>query len=89
MSDDPFTMELRLCDDDGMVSHNRHHGPGGPGTGATYLEALNFLKPVDRQYDGEPFACTGHAHLSGEHIRCTSPAHQRPSTTFAVGGEVQ
>lgn len=84
---DPFTTEWRLCDDEGMVSHNRHPTDDDV-EGATYIETLNFLRPADAPYTGDPFACTGSAHLSGEHIRCTSPAHPRRSTTFA-GGEPQ
>jgi hypothetical protein len=76
-SSDPYTMEMRLCDDAGMVSHERHPSESNPEGGATYLEMLNYLKPPDRQYHGDPFECTGSAHLGGKHIRCTSPAHAR------------
>lgn len=86
MTDDPYTMELRLCDDEGMVSHERQDGHDGPGTGATYIETLNFLKPVDGQYTGEPFQCTGSAHLGGKHVRCTSPAHARADDVTVVRG---
>ena len=77
MSTDPYTMELRLCDDAGMVS-NEAAPDCQPAK--TYLDVINTLrrhtkpfgehKPVE-----EPFACTGSAHLAGWHIRCTSPAH--------------
>lgn len=62
--DDPYTEEDRLCDDDGMVA-------GG------YVERLNRWRVVGglEPYDGPAFPCTGDAHLVGEHIRCTSPAH--------------
>lgn len=81
---DDYTMGLRLCDDAGMVSHERVE-PGSPGTvdqELTYIKLLNNLKshnanPDTRKpYEGEPFACTGSAHLAGQHIRCTSPAHR-------------
>lgn len=85
MTDDPYTMEVRLCDDDGIVSHERVE-PGSPGTifdsDLTYyklhnnLRAHNMNPDTRKPYDGEPFACTGHAHLAGQHIRCTSPAHR-------------
>jgi hypothetical protein len=71
--DDPYTLDLRLCDDDGMVSEEAI-----PETCLDYLLQINNL----RAHSGfapaeEPFVCTGHAHLAGEHIRCTSPAHQK------------
>src|SRR4051812_46773360 len=72
-------MEMRLCDDDGMVSETSIHD-----TCLDYLLQINNL----RRHGGyppvtEPFACTGHAHLAGEHIRCTSPAHnQHPEITW-------
>ena len=74
MTADPYTLEKILCDDAGIVS-------------GSYLRALNWL----RAYDGhpavnEPFTCTGHAHLAGEHIRCLSSAHQQawqPTTVSA------
>lgn len=84
---DPYTMEMRLCDGAGMVSHERHPSASNPDGGATYLEMLNWLKPPDRQYTGEPFECTGSAHLGGKHIRCTSPAHvpcPAPGATYGV-----
>lgn len=47
----PYTMAMRLCNDDGVVEGERH---------------------------GEIVAydCTGGAHRYGEHIFCTSPAHE-------------
>lgn len=77
MSDeDPYTIELRLCDDGGMVSHNF---PGDPEHGS-YLDRLNYLRAQTGLRDEhlpvkDPFACTGNAHLAGHHVRCTSPAH--------------
>ena len=48
---DPYTAEIQLCDDDGIVrSGAMHHGTDYP--------------------------CTGHAHWSGQHIRCTGPSHR-------------
>jgi hypothetical protein len=70
VTDDPYTMDLELCD----------------AAGVTHLERLNHLRALgghDR-YDGAPFPCTGHAHLAGQHIRCTSPAHVAPAVTFAA-----
>lgn len=29
-------------------------------------------------HHGNDYACTGHAHFLGDHIRCTSPAHRAP-----------
>ena len=80
---DSYTMELRLCDDDGMVSHVRVE-PGSPGTllspDLTYLQLVNNLRartgPIgEHKRVTEPFVCTGSAHLAGEHIRCTSLSH--------------
>lgn len=84
---DPYTMEARLCDDRGMVSDERVP-PGNPGTifdpELTYRALLNSLRAYTDlpAYLGEPFACTGSAHLARQHVRCTSPAHatsQEPS----------
>lgn len=64
MNDNPYTLELRLCDNEGMVE-------------GLYIDVLNGLRVLgdhDR-YTGPPFPCTGSAHLAGHHIRCTSPAH--------------
>lgn len=73
-------INLRMCDDDGMVSNVRVE-PGSPGTALnpdlTYLKLLNNLRshgghaPVE-----ESFHCTGSAHLAAEHFLCTSPAHR-------------
>lgn len=61
---DPFTLGMRLCDNDGMVA-------------GTFIDELNRLRALTRlePWTGDPFVCTGDAHLAGEHIRCTSPAH--------------
>lgn len=69
---DPFTMWDRLCDDDGMVT-------------AKYLDHINHLRELTNTLRGdehckpvtEAFVCTGHAHLAGEHIRCSTPIHKR------------
>lgn len=84
MPADPYTMEVRLCDDDGMVSDVRV-APGSPGTAfdpdLTYRKLLNNLRRRNRSpdhrgpYEGEPFPCTGSAHVAGRHVRCTSPTH--------------
>lgn len=70
-------MRLRLCDDDGMVSHEIVDPPNLIQPDLTYLRGLNNLRRTTGlpPYEGEPFVCTGHAHLAGEHIECTSPAH--------------
>lgn len=88
-SSDPYTMEMRLCDDDGMVSHQAVFEPGrvSPSADPSYLERLNRLRNMSRTAHGdkpefidEPFACTGNAHLAAQHIRCTSPAHEQVTT---------
>lgn len=83
-SQSDYTMELRLCDDDGIVSHEPVDEPGGTLDGS-YLERLNRLRNMTLRARGdkpetitEPFTCTGSAHLAGEHMRCTSPAHAAP-----------
>ena len=86
-AEDPYTMEVRLCDDQGLVSDERVE-PGSPGTSfdpdLTYRKLLNNLRARNTNpdarapYEGEPFVCTGSAHVAGEHFRCTSPAHVRP-----------
>lgn len=91
---DPYTLEVRLCDDAGLVSNERVE-PGSPGTvldpDLTYMKLLNNLRARNRNpdarkpYTGEPFVCTGSAHLAGEHIRCTGPAHQRLRMADAYG----
>lgn len=85
--DDPYTMDARLCDDEGMVSHE----PVADRKllereGTTYLDRLNNWRSVGAHIRGdehfeavtEAYRCTGHAHLIGEHMRCISPAHRRP-----------
>lgn len=71
-----YTMEMRLCDDAGMVSHEPLSGDDKSAC-VSYLHRLNHLRSLSGHapYDGEPFPCTGSAHLAGEHIKCTSPAH--------------
>jgi hypothetical protein len=71
---DAFTMEMRLCDDYGQ----------------TDLEKLNRLRYLSKYpaYTGLPFACTGSAHLAGEHVRCTSPAHKAVTGTPLNGWQV-
>lgn len=79
---DPYTMEVRLCDDAGMVSKKPVDPPNAFDPELTYLKQLNNLRFRTHGMRGgradpvtEPFACTGSAHQAGEHIRCTSPAH--------------
>lgn len=35
-------------------------------------------------HHGTDYACTAHAHLAGDHIRCTSPAHT-PKVAWIAG----
>lgn len=78
----PYTAEVRLCDDNGMVSDERVRG-GSPGTTLdpklTYRQLLNNLRGHTglAPYTGDPFTCTGSAHLAREHFRCTNPRHMR------------
>lgn len=77
---DPYTMDMRLCDDGGMVSHNLVDDDKPKGD-KTYLDRHNRLARMrsvgqePRPPITKPFACTGDAHLAGAHIRCTSYAH--------------
>lgn len=85
MSSDEYTIEMRMCDDEGMVSYesvdeDRDITLANPGL--TYLDRLNYLRNLTLEARGdkpktieEPYMCTGHAHLAGEHIRCTSFHH--------------
>ena len=83
MTADPYTCSMRLCDDDGMVSDRRIPSLAGVSAERTFLDRLNNLRRNTLPYGDhrpvtEPFACTGSAHLAGEHIRCLSPAHLPP-----------
>lgn len=72
-------MRLRMCDDEGMVSHDIVEGANlSASPTLTYLRLFNNLHGQTRSGNPtwEPFHCTGSAHLAGEHILCTSPAHQ-------------
>jgi hypothetical protein len=78
---DPYTIHMRLCDDEGMVSHEPIEEEMSSAD-KTYLDRLNRLRNMTLIGRGdkpetleEPFSCTGNAHLAGEHFRCTSPAH--------------
>lgn len=74
---DGYTMDMRLCDDDGIVSFARIEPPNHLVPTLTYYAQFNGLRQASGHvlYRGSPFPCTGDAHLAGEHIRCTSPAH--------------
>lgn len=80
---DPYTQRVRFCDDNGMVSHEKVE-PGSPGAildpDLTYIKLLNNLRAWSGHppYEGEPFTCTGDAHLAGEHFGCTNPIHLSP-----------
>lgn len=94
IKDDPYTMSMQLCDDDGMVSHEQVDEDSVP-LGLTYLARHVYLQGLTdrgREYlkahpeiEEKPWHCTGHAHLAGHHIRCTSPAHQGTVQTPMVG----
>lgn len=77
-----YTADARLCDDAGMIS-DEPVTPGSPGTTfdpeLTYRRLLNNLRHYTGlpPYTGTPVACTGSAHLAGEHFRCTNPIHSR------------
>jgi hypothetical protein len=96
---DEYTMEQRLCDDTGMVSHAQLVPPKAANPTLSYLGLLNHWLAMTRRMRGdkhepvtEPFVCTGSAHLIGEHIRCTSPAHtlrEPVSGTSLNGWQVQ
>jgi hypothetical protein len=83
--EDPYTMEVRLCDDQGLVTDTPVE-PGSPGTTLdpelTYLKLHNNLRAHNTNPDTRKptehagWVCTGHAHLAGQHIRCTGPAHK-------------
>lgn len=89
---DTYTAEARLCDDVGMVSDERV-ASGSPGTTfepeLTYGQLLNNLRKHTGlpPYVGEPFRCTGSAHLAREHFRCTNPIHADPSSPAVPADE--
>jgi len=70
-----YTMELCLCADGGTVAGD-------------YIGKLNRLRALGGHapYVGAPFGCTGSAHLAGQHIRCTSPAHAAPVVGTPING---
>lgn len=81
VTDDPYTVRARLCDDTGWVSDTPVEGEDTLDT--SYLERHNRLRNESliargekAQITPERFMCTGSAHLAGQHIRCTSPAHK-------------
>jgi hypothetical protein len=89
---DPYTMEMRLCDAYGQVSAGPITAEDHKPTDRTYLDRHNRLANMTRLLHAddpetvtEPFVCTGHAHLAGEHIRCTSSAHRNPALNFREG----
>lgn len=67
-NDDPYTLAMRLCDSQGYCQ-------------GEHLDVVNTLRgmtpPLGEHKPVEAFACTGSAHLAGDHIRCTSAAHRR------------
>jgi hypothetical protein len=83
---DKYTLEMRMCDDEGFVSHKRIEEERSVPLhlDLTYLDRLNFLRNLTRTARGDKpetvetsFMCTGHAHLAGEHILCISSHHGR------------
>jgi hypothetical protein len=91
MSDD-FDIDIRLCDDDGRVSDEPIEGEHTLDESyiARHLRlqrmterGREFLKLHPNVEEGG-WGCTGHAHLAGIHILCTSPAHLRTGTAAPV-----
>lgn len=84
MNDD-YTMEMRLCDDDGKVSR-AFIVDERETLDKCCIDRLNRLRNMtlhgDKPEIVASFMCTGHAHLAGEHIRCSSPFHGRKDTLF-------
>jgi hypothetical protein len=84
MRDDPYDIDLRMCDDAGLVSSEPV--VDGDTLDGSYIERFLRLKRMTsvgrenlrlkpEQAEGG-WGCTGHAHLAGLHIRCTSPWHR-------------
>lgn len=46
---DPYTMELRLCDDQGMVSHEPIRGEEIATADKSYLDRLNRLRSMSKR----------------------------------------
>jgi len=81
MPPEGYTSSRRLCDDDGMISQVRVDGEET----LTYLGQHNRLAALTGHAPiSTPFDCTGSAHLAGEHIYCTSPAHDRKPREHVV-----
>lgn len=76
MSEPKAPPARRLCDGDGIVSQElADPQPLGDET-LTYLGLHNRLAALSGHGpQTDPFTCSGSAHYAGEHIRCTSPAH--------------
>jgi len=73
-NDDPYTMNLLMCNHRGVVNNDWCDDNAS----ITYLDRLNNLRATDDLHAViTPFPCSGHAHLAGHHILCTSPAHAR------------
>jgi hypothetical protein len=86
---DSFTAEVRLCDDEGIVSHKPVDPPNPLQPDLTYLQQHDRLVKQTPNVQARPigpFGCTGHAHLAGHHIRCTSRAHKPIRFGDVVGG---
>lgn len=79
-------INLRLCDDNGMVSDTRVE-PGSPGTiedpNLTYLQLANNLR-AKRGHSPikEPFHCTGSMHAATMEFICSSPFHTDLAAAF-------
>jgi hypothetical protein len=98
MSDD-YTMALQLCDESGLVSDEQVDEDGAPFPHSylqrhVHLQGLTqggreFLK-AHPECGEKSWPCTGHAHLAGQHIRCTSPSHARTDPTrHALSGGLE
>lgn len=79
------SIPLRLCDDDGMVS-DALIPPEENTLDTTWRERLNRLRAESRlrPYEGDPFPCTGSAHLAGFTMLCVTPIHDRDGAALTA-----
>jgi hypothetical protein len=80
-------LDVRLCDDAGLISHERTATPNGFDPDLTYYKQFNNLRRNGghEPFTGEPFACTGAAHLGPYVIRCTNPLHSAVVVAYWAG----
>ena len=73
-------IKIRLCDEQGMVSHEQVPLPEG--SQQTFIDRLNYFKTFSanpdarKPYEGEPFPCTGSMSIAGDTIYCNNPFHR-------------